>query len=94
MAQTVSMRYVVFNNADNPQTLINSLTALTVDTSVIEQSPCYVYDNNGNLINNSTTCIFALNTTNDSAFRTTLVNGSAGFSTPPKTWAITGVSLG
>ena len=94
MAQTVSMRYVVFNNADNPQTLIQSLTALTVDTSVIEQSPCYVYDANGALVNNSTVCIFALQATSDSTFRSTLINGSASFSTPPKTWAVTGVSLG
>ena len=94
MAQTVSMRYVVFNNADNPQSLIQSLTALTVDNSVIEQTPCYVYDNNGNLVNNSTACIFALAASNDSAFRTTLVNGSASFTTPPKTWAVTGVTLG
>lgn len=88
------MRYIVFNNVDNPQQLIQSLTALTVDTSVIEQSPCYVYDSSGNLVNNSTICIFALTTANDSAFRTTLLNGSALFSTPPKTWAVSGVQLG
>ena len=93
MSQSVSMRYVVFNNADNPQALIQQLTALTVDNSVIIMSPCYVYDNNGNLINNSSTCIFALAATNDAAFKSTLINGSAGFTTPVKTWAITGVAL-
>jgi hypothetical protein len=94
MAQTVSIRYVVFNNADNPQSLIQSLTALTVDNSVIVTSPCYVYDQNGNLVNNSSVCIFALAASNDASFRQTLVSGSAGFSTPIKTWAHPGVNLG
>lgn len=94
MAQTVSMRYVVFNQADNPQSLVQQLTALTVDNSVIAQSPVYVYDNNGNLVNNSSIYIFALSSTNDASFKSTLLNGSSGFSTPVKTWANTGVTLG
>lgn len=94
MAQTVNIRYVVFNQSDNPQALINQLTSLTVDNSVIQQSPVYVYDNTGNLLNNSSICIFAISSTNDPTFHQTLINGSSGFTTPIKTWANTGVTLG
>ena len=93
MSQTVNIRYVVFNQADNPSTLIQQLTALTVDGSVIIQSPEYVYDANANLVNNSQICIFALVSANDANFRQTLTTGSASFTTPVKTWSVNGVSL-
>jgi hypothetical protein len=92
-SQTVVMRHVLFNNADNPQALVQQLTGMTVDSSVIGQSPAYVYDATGNLINNSTVYIFAVSLSNDASFRTTLLNGSTSFSTPVKTWIIPGVTL-